>query len=114
MEDSLNRSLRREPEGEEDIGRSSFQSDEDSYEQVLKLHLGVTSTPSHINANNNSMAEEIRTSGMTPRRIGPLLHDQEDNSTQTEARTSEGKITQTDEIETTEKTVKCILVPNRE
>ena len=114
MEDSLNRSLRREPEGEEDIGRSSFQSDEDSYEQVLKLHLGVTSTPSHINANNNSMAEEIRTSGMTPRRIGPLLHDQEDNSTQTEARSSEGKITQTDEIETTDTTVQCILVTKRE
>ena len=114
MEDSLNRSLRREPEGEEDIGRSSFQSDEDSYEQVLKLHLGVTSTPSHINANNNSMAEEIRTSGMTPRRIGPLLHDQEDNSTQTEARTLEGKITQTDEIETTDTTVQCILVTKRE
>ena len=114
MEDSLNRSLRREPEGEEDIGRSSFQSDEDSYEQVLKLHLGVTSTPSHINANNNSMAEEIRTSGMTPRRIGPLLHDQEDNSTQTEGRTSEGKITQTDEIETTDTTVQCILVTKRE
>ena len=114
MEDSLNRSLRREPEGEEDIGRSSFQSDEDSYEQVLKLHLGVTSTPSHINANNNSMAEEIRTSGMTPRRIGPLLHDQEDNSTQTEAKSSEGKITQTDEIETTDTTVQCTLVTKRE
>ena len=116
MEESLNRSIqmRKEPEGEEDFGRSSFQSDEDSYEQVLKLHLGVTSTPSHINANNNSMAEEIRTSGMTPRRIGPLLHDQEDNSTQTEAKASEVKITQTNEIETTDTTVQCILATKRE
>ena len=119
MEESLNRSMsqmRKDPEGEEDFGRSSFQSDEDSYEQVLKLHLGVTSTPSHINANNNSMAEEIRTSGMTPRRIGPLLHDQEDISTQTEAKvyTFEGKVTQTEEIGTTDTTVQCILVTQRE
>ena len=76
-------SMRVAPEGEE-----SNEGDGDP-EEAIQGHLDslvdfekLTSTPNH--RSNATMADELRSKGMIPKRAGPLFTDQEDRPSQTD------------------------------
>ena len=75
------------PEGEES---KDDDDDEDDVEGHLVHFDKLTSTPNH----KSSMADEIRSNGMIPRRLGQLLSDQQDRPSQTESTNMTDQTTQ--------------------
>lgn len=78
------------PEGEES---KDDDNDEDDVEGHLVHFDKLTSTPNH----KSSMADEIRSNGMIPKRLGQLLSDQQDRPSQT------------DSINMTDQTTQCAM-----
>ena len=81
---SILSSTRNDPDGEEDIPPQEISDDEFGYENALKQHgeCVLTSTPTAIKG-ITSMADELRQNGFTPKRLGELLNEYDEKSTQT-------------------------------